>query len=138
MRFVDTNILLYAISTAPKERGKAKTARAILESEDLALSVQVLQEFYVQATRTSKRDRITHSDAVGLIEAFLRFPVVEVNLHIFRAALESSRRFQLSYWDATIVEAARALGCSTILSEDLSHGQNFEGIAVHNPFNRGT
>jgi predicted nucleic acid-binding protein len=45
VRFVDTNILLYAISTAPKERGKARTARAILEAEDLALSVQVLQEF---------------------------------------------------------------------------------------------
>ena len=51
MTFVDTNVLLYAVSTAPEERAKAAVARAILDRTDLALSVQVLQEFFVQATR---------------------------------------------------------------------------------------
>ena len=55
MRFVDTNILLYAISRDRAEQGKAKRANDILTERDLALSVQVLQEFYVQATRTSGR-----------------------------------------------------------------------------------
>ncbi len=54
MRFVDTNILLYAASTAPEERQKAEVALTLLEAEDLALSVQVLQEFYVQATRATR------------------------------------------------------------------------------------
>ena len=47
MRFVDTNVLLYAASTAPEERSKSSVALSILEADDLALSVQVLQEFYV-------------------------------------------------------------------------------------------
>ena len=54
MDFVDTNVLLYAASTDPGERHKAQRARAVLDRDDLGLSVQVLQEFYVQATRPSK------------------------------------------------------------------------------------
>jgi predicted nucleic acid-binding protein len=50
VRFVDTNVLLYAVSTAPEEAAKAATARLLLEADDLALSVQVLQEFYVEAS----------------------------------------------------------------------------------------
>ena len=74
MRFVDTNVLLYAVSTAAGERAKADLARAVLESSDLGLSVQVLQEFYVQATRPTKPDRLSHEQAAMLVESFLRYP----------------------------------------------------------------
>ena len=136
MRFVDTNILLYAASTASEERAKSQVALSLLESNDLTLSVQVLQEFYVQATRTGKRDRLTHQQAVLLIEAFVRFPVQETTLKLVRSALSAKERFGLSYWDAAIIEAARAQGCSTILSEDLSHDQDYGGIEVVNPFRK--
>ena len=137
MRFVDTNVLLYALSTAPEEMAKAQRARALLDAEDLALSVQVLQEFYVQATRPTRRDRLTHEQAAALIEAFARFPVREISLSLMRDALRTSRKFMLSYWDAAIVEAARSLGCRSILSEDLSHGARYAGVRVENPFLEG-
>jgi predicted nucleic acid-binding protein len=54
VRFIDTNVLLYAISRDPAEQDKAKHANDILAERDLALSVQVLQEFYVRATRASR------------------------------------------------------------------------------------
>jgi predicted nucleic acid-binding protein len=136
MRFVDTNILLYAASTAPEEQAKSRVALSLLEAEDLALSVQVLQEFYVQATRPGKRDRLTHQQAALLIESFLRFPVQETTLSLVQSALAAKERFRLSYWDAAIIEAARAQGCDTVLSEDLSHGQNYDGIEVVDPFRR--
>ncbi|HEX6930974.1 MAG TPA: PIN domain-containing protein [Streptosporangiaceae bacterium] len=63
MRFADTNVLLYAISRDPAEQDKAKRANDILAGRDLALSVQVLQEFYVQATRASRPDAIGHRQA---------------------------------------------------------------------------
>ena len=63
--FVDTNVLLYAVSTVADEADKRRTARAILDRDDLVLSVQVLQEFYVQATRATKPDRLAHEPAVG-------------------------------------------------------------------------
>jgi predicted nucleic acid-binding protein len=134
VRFVDTNVLLYAISRDPAEQDKAKLANDILAAHDLALSVQVLQEFYVQATRETRQDAISHQQAVRLIESFRRFPVQDVTSGILMAALTCRQRFQLSYWDAAIIEASRALGCEVILSEDLSDGQDYDGVRVTNPF----
>ena len=134
MRFVDTNILLYAASTVREEISKKTIARGLLNDDDLALSVQVLQEFYVQATRSGKSNRMTHDEASSLIEAFLRFPVQEMTVPLLRQSLDAKERYGISYWDAAIVEAARTLGCPTVLSEDLSDGQDYDGVKVENPF----
>src|ERR1700677_780237 len=134
VQFVDTNILLYAISRDPAERDKARGADEILSSRDLALSVQVLQEFYVQATRASRPDPITHQQAVRLIESFRRFPVQDITSAIVMAALAARDRFQLSYWDSAIIEASRAMGCTEVLSEDMGDGQDYAGVRVANPF----
>lgn len=134
MHFVDTNVLLYAISTASDERAKAAIAREILERRDLALSVQVLQEFYVQTTRESRPDPLRHEQAVRLIESFCRYPVQELTLAIVRAAFGTRARWGISYWDAAILEAARSRGCVVVLSEDLAHGQDYGGVRVENPF----
>jgi len=134
VRFVDTNVLLYAASRDPEELHKAERARGILAERDLALSVQVLQEFYVQVTRGSRPDPLTHEQATGLVESFLRFPVADVSTQLVLAAMATRRRFQISYWDAAILEAARALGCEVVLSEDLNDGQDYGGVSVQNPF----
>jgi predicted nucleic acid-binding protein len=134
VQFVDTNILLYAISRDPAEQDKAKRANEILSGADLALSVQVLQEFYVQATRVSRPDPITHQQAVRLIESFRRFPVQDVTSAVVMAALAARERFQLSYWDSAIIEASRAIGCTEVLSEDMGDGQDYAGVRVTNPF----
>jgi len=134
VRFVDTNVLLYTISRDPAEQPKAKQANDILTDRELALSVQVLQEFYVQATRASRPDPITHQQAVRLIESFRRFYVQDITSSILMAALDTRQRFQLLYWDAAIIEAARAMGCTEVLSEDLNDGQDYGGVRVTNPF----
>ena len=134
VRFVDTNVLLYAVSTARDEAAKAGRARALLAGRDLALSIQVLQEFYVQATRPTRADRLSHEQATALIEAWLRFPVGDLTASILRASLASVERYRLAYWDAAIIESARALGYATVLSEDLSHGRDYDGVVVSNPF----
>jgi predicted nucleic acid-binding protein len=134
MRFVDTNVLLYAVSTAREEAAKARAARKVLDADDLALSVQVLQEFYVQATRTGRKDRLTHEQAALLVESWLRFPAQETTVALLRGALETKRRHRLSYWDAAVVAAARALGCEVLLSEDLAHGRDYDGVRVVDPF----
>lgn len=134
MRFVDTNVLLYLISKDPDERGKAQRANEILAARDLALSAQVLQEFYVQATREGRSDRVSHKHAVSLIESFRRFPVQETTAGIVVAATATRQRFKIAYWDAAIIEAARALDCKLVLSEDLNDSQSYAGIRVENPF----
>ena len=134
MRFIDTNILLYSISRAPAETRKRRIAEAILDHDDLALSVQVLQEFYVQATRTSRADPLPHDLAVTLIRSWLRFPVHEITLPILASALDIHARHGLSYWDAAIVAAASSLGCRELLSEDMAHGETIAGVVIVNPF----
>jgi predicted nucleic acid-binding protein len=134
VRFVDTNVLLYAISRDPDERTKATRANELISSRDLGLSVQVLQEFYVQATRASRADRLTHEQATALIDSFRRFCVQETTVGVMLAAMSTRQRFGISYWDAAILEAARALGCDVVLSEDLSDSQGYAGIRVENPF----
>lgn len=134
MRFVDTNVLLYAISSRPDEATKAAKAVELLNQTDLALSVQVLQEFYVQATRAGATSPLEHGTAVAFIRTLQRFPVQDITVPLMHAALEAAARWRISYWDAAIVEAARALTCSEIWSEDLQRGQDFSGVRVVDPF----
>jgi predicted nucleic acid-binding protein len=134
VRFVDTNVLLYAISRDPDEQEKAALANDLLSSRDVGLSVQVLQEFYVQATRDNRTDRLTHEQAAALVDSFRRFPVQETTVDVMLAAMSTRRRFEISYWDAAILEAARTLDCEVVLSEDLSDGQDYAGIRIANPF----
>jgi predicted nucleic acid-binding protein len=135
--FVDTNVLLYAISREPEDQDKTARANALLDAGDVALSVQVLQEFYVQSTRETRADRITHQQAVELIDSLLVFPVADLTPSVVLAAMATRERFRISYWDAAILEAARSLGCDVVLSEDLSAGQDYAGVRVENPFRAG-
>jgi predicted nucleic acid-binding protein len=134
MRFVDTNILLYSISTDPSEERKASIAEELLQARDLALSVQVLQEFYVQATRSGKPGALTRREAIDFIASWKRFPVQEMTIALMDAAFAAKNRWNISYWDAAVVESARAAGCSELLSEDLSDGQDYGGVRVTDPF----
>jgi len=134
MHFVDTNVLLYSVSTDPAETAKLAVAREILRDGDFVLSVQVLQEFFVQATRNSRSGRLTHEEAVGLVTTWSRVPIQELTRGIVMNAMGASQRWQISYWDAAIIESARAAQCAIVLSEDLHDGQNFDGVRVRNPF----
>lgn len=134
MHFLDTNILLYSISRHPAEAAKREQAIALLDRDDGALSVQVLQEFYVQATRPTRPAPLPHEVAVRLIDTWRRFPIQEITLDILDAALEIKARHGISYWDSAIVAAASALGCRALYSEDLSHDHEIGGVRIVNPF----
>ena len=134
MRFVDTNILIYDIGLQPAPPEKKVIAREILARSDIALSVQVLQEFYVLATHARRSDALSHDLAVRLIEKWQRFRVQDNTVAVLQSALRLKQRFQTSYWDAAILAAAKAARCQQLLSEDLNHGQDYDGVVVVNPF----
>jgi predicted nucleic acid-binding protein len=132
--FLDTNILLYSISQNPAESLKRDRAIALLDDDSGALSIQVLQEFYVQATRTSRADAVSHELAAGLIEAWSRFRIQDMTLPILHTALRIRKAHGFSFWDSAIVAAALALGCDRVYTEDLTHGQMVDGLAIVDPF----
>ena len=129
--FLDTNILLYAASSAKSEQNKRTKARELLAMEGGGLSVQVQAEFYVNATGKFK---LPHDKVVGILESLDSYPVLALTEAVFWAALQIKERYQLSYWDSAIIAAALELGCHTVYSEDLNHGQSYAGVRVINPF----
>ncbi len=134
MRLVDTNVLLYTVSAIPSEAAKRARAVEVLGEDSLAHSVQVLQEFYHQATRRSRPGRLSHDGAMKFLEGLAELPVQPVTTAIFRRATELCNRFRISYWDAAILAAAMSLGCDAVYSEDMSGQQDYDGVRVINPF----
>jgi len=133
VEFLDTNVLVYAASGLPADRQKTQIARALASRTDIAISLQVLQEFYV-AARHPKKLNLSHAEATAYCRQWRRFPILEPTLELFDDALRLCDRFQIGYYDASIVAAARALGCKVVQSEDLSDGQDYDGVEVVNPF----
>ena len=132
--FLDSNVLLYAISTLPMEAGKAAAARQILDQMDWASSAQVAAEFINVSTSVKRPDRLSLMDAESWIVTWLAFPFAAIDAETVKLALGIAARSKISYFDAQIIAAAKQLGCSTIYSEDFNDGQDYGGIRVVNPF----
>lgn len=138
MEFVDTNILLYAYDAAAGERHEAASALVdrLWRERRGAISVQVLQEFYVNATG-KVRKTIDPEVAVDTLKSLVRWRVHSPLPDDVIAAAILSQRHRLSFWDAMIVRSAAELRCETLWSEDLNDGQVIEGVQLSNPFTRG-
>ena len=131
--FVDTNVVLYAASGAPAEAREREAARRILREDDWSISVQVLQEFYVNATG-KMRGKIQPHNAVSFVRLLLTRPVVATTPELFLRAVDIRNRYHIGYWDAAIVAAAAHLGCSTLFTQDLNSGQIYDGVTAVDPF----
>jgi predicted nucleic acid-binding protein len=94
----------------------------------------VAAEFFVNATSAKRPFKLATSAAAALVETWLAFPTADITPALFRAAVDIQQRFQLSYWDAAILAAAKQMGCRTVYSEDMNAGQNYDGVTVINPF----
>jgi predicted nucleic acid-binding protein len=131
--FVDTNVLVYAASSAGVDEPKRDIALQLLDRADLALSAQVLAEFYSVAVSRTKLN-LTHDEAVLLLQSLDRIPVCPITRELVLEAVTVRQRYQISYWDAAIIAAAKQMGCTTVYSEDLNPGQVYDGVTVVNPF----
>ena len=133
--FVDTNVLLYAHDASETE--KQPIARALLEAlwadRSGVLSTQVLQEFYVVATRKFTPP-MRRSEARELIALYATWSVVRVDVELILDATALEERAQLSFWDALIIEAARRGGARRVVSEDLQDGRRIAGLVIEDPF----
>ena len=135
MEFLDTNVLVYAASEKGADQQKARVARELLRRgpNEFAISLQVLQEFYV-AARAPRKLGLAHEEALKFCGQWRAFTILEPTLQLFEAALELCARYQIGYYDAAILAAARQVGCAKVHSEDLNDGQDYDGVRVENPF----
>ena len=130
--FFDTNVLLYAAFGAAEEPRKHEIAVGLLPMR-FGVSGQVLAEFYWNATRKGARP-LSPEVARSWVYTLAKKAVQTVDERVVLMGIDVSQRYQISYWDGAIIAAARYLGTPTVYSEDLSHGQVYEGVTVINPF----
>jgi predicted nucleic acid-binding protein len=132
--FVDTNILVYAHDATAGD--KHDRARSLVEQlwadRSGVLSTQVLQEFYINI-RKHARAPLAAAEARQWVADYLNWEVVVNDGHSIVEAIELEDRYQISFWDALIVQAANAAGAKVLYSEDLSHGQRYSHVTVENP-----
>jgi predicted nucleic acid-binding protein len=131
--FLDTNVLIYAVSSSPDEAAKKEKALHLVAHADFGLSAQVLQEFYVNVTYRIARP-IPPDQAVALLEQFRTFPTIWTDYPLIVAGIEISLRLNISFWDGAIIAAAERLGATTLYTEDLNHGQHYGSVQAINPF----
>ncbi len=131
--FVDTNVFIYALDEAdPKKQQMARDWRAELwKSRAGRTSFQVLQEFYVNVR---KKWPASANAARAEVRDLLTWHPVAVNAELLERAWKMQDRYQLSFWDALIVAAAKASSCGYLLTEDLQADQNLDGVTIINPF----
>ena len=134
-RFVDTSILVYAHDedAGEKQRQARELVIELWESGNGCLSVQVLQEFFVTVTRTV-RSPLDSDEALQVIEDYARWDVHIATPADVLDAIAIHRRYEISLWDAMILNSASKLGCRTVYSEDLNASQRYGEVRVVNPF----
>ena len=131
--FVDTNVFIYADdNSAPAKRERARDVlRELVQGGRAVVSTQVLQEFFVVATR---KLGIPADRARRRLEALAHLDVVLIRPELILGAVDLHRLSSVSFWDALVIRCASAAGCARLLSEDLQHGQVIDGVRIENPF----
>jgi predicted nucleic acid-binding protein len=131
--FFDTNVLVYACDNdTPDKQEKARSLmRLHAQGNPPCISTQVLQEFYVSATR---KLGIEPHRAKDIVSSFQDMETALIDVDDIRHAIDGNILWQISFWDALIIVAARKLRCNVIYTEDLNHGQIYDSVQVLNPF----
>jgi predicted nucleic acid-binding protein len=130
--FLDANILVYAQDKdSPAKRRRSREIIAGLAAAGSGvISTQVLQEFYVVTTRKLGVEPLT---AKRILRTFSMFEIAQASPELIDDAIDCSILNGISFWDALIVAAAAATGCSTVYSEDMNPGQVIQGVRIENP-----
>lgn len=136
--FVDTNVFAYLHDTTePEKQAIAETWVAQLwQAHTGRTSVQVLNELYVTLTRKISR-KLPANDAWSNIQQLFAWNPQANDLQLMSCAREIETRYRISWWDSLIVAAAQLQDCTTLLTEDLQDGMEFDGVRVRNPFRSG-
>ena len=130
--FIDTNILVYSLDQFdPRKQSQCRTLLKSLKG-DLrgVISTQVMQEFYVAATKKLSAEPLLVKD---ILHSFQRFETVIITPEFIKDAIDCSLINRLSFWDALIIVAAESANCQKLWSEDLNAGQVIRGVCIENP-----
>ena len=135
--FLDTNIFIYAIDTSSKEKKKRERARDLVKhhiiNECGVISIQVLQEFFQVSTHKIKKP-LSIEEALEFLQYISILQIIRPDYNMVTAAIHLHKNNSISFWDAMILQSAKAADCKLILSEDLQDGFRLDELTIKNPF----
>ena len=133
--FVDTNVLIYAhdVDAGRKRDVARELLRALWVERAGVLSTQVLQEFYVNATRKIRKP-LTKPEARTVVDTYATWCADGITANDLAAAFQIEDQARIGFWDALIIAVAVRAGARRLVSEDLNAGQSIAGLTIHNPF----
>lgn len=133
--FCDTNVIFYVHDTSAgtKRAVASELVERLWASRQGVVSIQVLQETFVTLTKKGSPP-LSVQEARSVIGDLVRWQVVEPDRQDVLRAVDTSVRWQISFWDAMLLVAARKAGAGVLWSEDLKNGQDYDGVVVRNPF----
>lgn len=133
--FVDTNVLIYAhdVDAGRKREVAQDLLRALWIERAGILSTQVLQEFYVNATRKIRKP-LTKPEARSVVDTYAPWCVEGTTVNDLATAFQIEDQARIGFWDALIIAVAARGGARRVVSEDLNAGQSIAGITIYNPF----
>ena len=131
--FVDTNILIYLQEGLDKSKHEIAVSlfEKLADENVIALSTQVLQEFYVAMTKKLGHDPVAIK---RILQLFEKFEINTIQVDTIQEAIDISILNKLSYWESLIIASAIESKCKFIYTEDLNHGQVIKGVKIVNPF----
>jgi len=131
--FVDTNVLIYAVDQADLQKQQAAQAwrQWLWETNRGRISLQVLQEFYVNAI---KKQLSAQAEIRKEIEDLMTWQPIPLDASVIARAWKIEDRYRISFWDSLIIAAARVADCRYLLTEDLQRGQELDGVMIVDPF----
>lgn len=131
--FIDTNILVYALDNRDNDKmNKARNIlRKVIYENKAVISAQVINEFYVAATKKLSIDK---NLIKTIVHNFKNMEIIASDLQLTENAIKISIESQISFWDSLIIAAAEKANCKLIISEDLNSGQKYQDISLINPF----
>ena len=132
--FVDTNVLIYAhdADAGAKHEIAKGIVRELWDRRNGVLSMQVLQEFYVNVTRKIATP-LPRASARTVVDTYTVWCIDTTPAEI-STAFRIEDEAGIGFWDALIIAAARKAGAARIVSEDLNPGQTIAGVRIENPF----
>ncbi len=133
--FLDTNIIVYAHdrSSGDKHADAREIMDYLWENRKGVISVQVLQEFFVCVTKKISKP-LPIKNARDILDYLSTWDVVANDKHIILKAIDIQERYQFSFWDSLIIQAAIQGQARIVLSEDLPGGQVVKDLKILNPF----
>ena len=131
--FIDTNLLLYSLDSFDQDRKKHSRSilKKISDQYTGVISTQVMQEFYVAATKKLNADPVIIK---GILTQLTNFEIISISPELVFSAIDCSILNRLSFWDALIIASAASAKCKEVWTEDLNHGQIILGVRIKNPF----